>query len=94
MRFPRFQYQVTRDFSATFTVTLLIVGALWIGFITVVIVVAVGYEYVPLWTTTFNSTTTLWYEKHFPWISRVFETQICQPAELQVEQSMTHLFIR
>jgi hypothetical protein len=93
MRLPRFQYPVTRDFSGPFTIILLIVGVLWTSFITFAIVVAVGYEYVPVWTTTFNSSMTLWYENRFPWTSRVFETKICQPAELQVTESMTHLFI-
>lgn len=90
----KFQYNVTRDFSDRFTVILLIVGVLWISFITLVIAVVVGYEYDPLWTTTFNSSTTLWYEKHFPWTSRVFQTQICQPAELQVTEGMIHPMLR
>ena len=93
MKLPRLQYHVTRDSSVTFTVIVFIFGVVWTTLITLAIVVAVGYEYVPVWTTTFNSSMTLWYEKHFPWTSRVFPTQICQAAELHVTDSMAHPFL-
>jgi hypothetical protein len=88
MRLPRLDYPITKDFPPCFSLIIGIAGFVWISFITVVIVVAVGYEYDLEYSTTFNSTETLWYERHLKWIPWIPATQVCSAAELWVTQSI------
>jgi|SRR5277367_3753427 len=90
----KLDYPLTRDFPLSFSLAVIILGLLWSGFITTVIVVAVGYEYVPIYTTTFNSTQTLWYERFLRWTAWMPQTQTCQPATIRVQESIVHLFAR
>jgi len=88
------EYPLTREFPLPFSLALIIVGLLWSGFITTVIVVFVGYEYVPGYTTTFNSTESLWYAKFLGRTAWMPPFQTCQPAIIGVENSIVHLFAR
>jgi hypothetical protein len=88
------EYPLTREFPLPFSLALIIVGLLWSGFITTVIVVFVGYEYVPLYTTIFNSTETIWYAKFLGRTAWMPATQTCQPAIIQVQESIFHPLAR
>jgi hypothetical protein len=90
MPLPTLDYPITKNFPARFSLIVIIAGVVWTSFITIAIVVAVGYEYVPEYSTTFNSSETLWYERHFKWIPWIPVTQICSPAEISVKESITH----
>jgi len=63
----QFEYSITRSFRFRyFTEVVLLLGLLWLVFITLLNVVAVAYEVVPTTTTTFNESVKLWYEKFMP----------------------------
>ena len=94
MRLPTLDYPITRNFPPRFSLIIIIVGVFWTAFITIVIVVAVGYEYVPEYSTTFNSSETLWYERRFKWIPWIPVPQVCSPAEIRVTESIIHPFPR
>jgi hypothetical protein len=58
------EYPVTRQFQIRYlTPILIILGTVHITFMTLINVAAVGYEVTPLISTSFNETTTLWYER-------------------------------
>ena len=79
-----FTYGVARDFdSPRFTAALLICGAVWVSFATILSIATVGYEYRPVRTTDFNGTNELWYEKffvHTPWNP---QTKTCESAMIK-----------
>lgn len=84
---PWFQYPITRNFSSPFfSPVLAVVGFIWMMLITIMCLAAVGYEYESIFTTDFNSTTRLWYEKLFPTTPWTPHTKICQPAILKVQE--------
>ena|SRR5579859_1534518 len=58
-----FQYPVTRPINLNYWAAffLAFVGVLWIVVVTVINVIAVGYELVPVTSTTFNDTMVFWY---------------------------------
>lgn len=63
----KFSYSVTRDFEYRyFTHVTIVLGIIWLAFITTVNVIAVAYEVLPFTTTSFNDTVVLWYEKLIP----------------------------
>jgi hypothetical protein len=90
MPLPTLDYPITKKFPPRFSLIISIAGVFWISFITIAIVVAVGYEYVPEYSTTFNSSETLWYERAFKWIAWIPATQVCSAAELWVTESIIH----
>ena len=62
-----FEYPITRPFTLRyFTPMVLVLGLIWVTFVTLLNVVAVGYEYVPVISTSFNSSSVLWYEIFVP----------------------------
>jgi len=62
-----FEYSITRPVTLRyFTPTVLALGVVWITFITLINVVVVGYDYVPLVSTSFNTSQELWYEELIP----------------------------
>jgi len=65
--FPPLEYSPTQPFTLPhFTIIVYTLGLLWTIFITVLNVAAVGYESVPVFSNSFNSTTPLWYERIAP----------------------------
>jgi hypothetical protein len=62
-----FEYSITRSFTFRyFTQAVLFLGLLWLVFITILNIVAVAYEIVPITTTAFNDSVSLWYENSCP----------------------------
>jgi hypothetical protein len=82
-----FSYGVTRDFnSSRFTASLLICGAVWISFVTVLSVATVGYEVRSVRTSDFNGTIPSWYERflrHTPWMA---QTKICDSSIIKTPE--------
>lgn len=59
-----FQYPITRPITLRhFKPTFLVLGVLFITFITLINVAAVGYENISVISVTYNRTETLWYER-------------------------------
>jgi len=87
---PSIDYPVTRPFTLPyFNVIVYILGILWIAFITLLNVAAVGYDVVSVYSTSFNSSTLLWYEK-FALTSRLFpRSWSCDPAVLEPGEGIT-----
>jgi hypothetical protein len=86
-----FSYSLTRDVSLRpvtqrhFNIAFLILGLGYIVLITLINVVAVGYEPISVITTNFNITTLLWYEFHFlPKTSLLPETRTCNATLMKV----------
>jgi len=59
----KLEYPITRTFSSRFTWTVIVLQILLLVVITLINVFAVGHETVSATSTSFNSTTNLWYEK-------------------------------
>jgi hypothetical protein len=56
------EYNITRPFSRWYSITVIVLGIIWISFITVINVAAVGYEGVTIITAEYNGTNKLWFE--------------------------------
>lgn len=67
------EYPITRPLSLgiCFNVAIIVLGIAWVALITVFNVAAVAYELVPITTTQFSNSYTLWYEGFIPssWVS-------------------------
>lgn len=64
MHLPKLEYSITRPFTLPyFTAIVYTLGVMWIIIITVFNVAAVGYDSYPLYSTSFNSSIRLWYER-------------------------------
>ena len=68
MRFlPAVEYTPTQPFTLPhFTIIVYTLGILWTTLITILNVAAVGYDTVQIFSTSFNSTTPVWYERFAP----------------------------
>ena len=82
-----FEYPVTRPIPLSRgSLVLVILGALsFVAIVTVINVVAVGYELVAITTTDYNSSTPLWYEKFMP-KSWTPQTKTCQPTVIKLNE--------
>jgi hypothetical protein len=91
--FPRPEYPVTHPFTLPhFTIIVYVLGTFWTIVVTILNIAAVGYEVVPVFSTSFNSSTSLWYERFAP-ISWLFPASwICDPAVIEPGESIIHLF--
>lgn len=77
-------YSTTRSFTfRCFTPVILVFSTLWLLVITIVNVVAVGYEIVPLTASDYNASTPLWYESFIPtfWLA---PSRQCDPSLIPV----------
>ena len=71
-------YPITREvhLGTWFNVAIILLGILWVTFITLINVAAVGYELVPTTSANFNASYTLWYERFTlgtSWIPRTWK---------------------
>ena len=81
-----FEYSITRPVTLRyFTPTVLVLGVVWITFITFVNVVVVGYDYVPLVSSSFNTSQALWYEDIMP-KSWAPTTRSCVSSTIKVDE--------
>jgi hypothetical protein len=96
MRFniPALEYSPTQPFTLPhFAVIVHTLGVIWTVLLTILNVAAVGYETVPIFSTSFNSSTPLWYER-FVLTRWLFPASLsCSPFLIEPGQS-SHSFIR
>jgi hypothetical protein len=85
----RCEYAITRPFSSRyFTPSIFVVGILWLTLITIVNIIAVGYETVPFTSLVYNSTGKLWYERFNPfWIP---PGRSCDPSLIPLNTGFYH----
>jgi hypothetical protein len=76
-----------QKFTRVFTVAVFVLILLWGAFITAVNVATVGYELVPTFSTTYNGSANLWYEKVLPDRWRPV-TRYCEPASFPLGKSI------
>jgi len=83
-RMSLFEYPVTRPirFGRWSQVLFWLIAVLYITLITIINVISVGYEYVQVISSTYNTTEPLWYE-HLPLAgSFLASSLICTPAQI------------
>ena len=86
-----FEYSVTRPFTLRyFTPMLLALGTVWVAFVTIVTIAAVGYETVSVQVTAseFNSSSKVWYEKLFPTSQWIPASMLCDGSRIKVKDSI------
>jgi hypothetical protein len=86
-----FEYPVTRPYTLRhFNVTLVALGTIWITFVIIISIAAVGYEQYSFASELYNVSRPLWYEKMFlasnQWLpgSRVCDASLIKTAESNV----------
>jgi hypothetical protein len=83
----RFEYTDTSgSFKGGFTWTILFLGVIYITVVTIINVVAVGYELVPFISSQYNGSANLWYEGFLPNMWRPV-TRSCEPTIFGLGQS-------
>jgi hypothetical protein len=61
------EYPITRPFNFRyFSQGFIVLACLWLAFITLVNIIAVAYDNTPIQSTSYYSSTKLWYEKFTP----------------------------
>jgi hypothetical protein len=68
--------------------TLIVLGAAWVAIVTTVNVAAVGYELVPVTSTDFNASYSLWYERFIPRQSWKPTTRTCDGSIIQINEGI------
>jgi len=78
---PKVQYSITRNITIPyFTPILCVLGFVWIGIITLLNIAAIGYDSVTQYSTSFNNSKPLWYER-FALTKSVFPASwSCSPS--------------
>jgi len=65
----KFRYPVQREITVKYlTPVLIVVGLLYVIVITLINVIAVGYDTIVYTSTSYNETHSLWYDKLTPWM--------------------------
>lgn len=90
MWFPQPDYPLTRSFTLPHVnIIFYALGVSWIAIVTVLNVAAVGYDTVPVFSTSFNS-TLLWYEKFAPLRWLFPPSWNCTPAVIEPGEGSSH----
>src|SRR6266496_1977794 len=81
-----FEYPITRPvvFSRFWTAWFLIAGLFWVTSVTLLNIATVGYETVPITSTSYNYPYHLWYEKLFPVMSWLPASRSCDPSVIRL----------
>ena len=86
-----FEYPVTRPYTLRhFNVTLIALGTIWIAFVMIISIAAVGYEQYSFESELYNVSRPLWYEKVSSaanqWLpgSRVCDASLIKTAESNI----------
>lgn len=93
-----FDYPVKRSVSLPpgplryFNIAVLTLGVIYAVVITLINVVAVGYESITVDSTNFNSSAPLWYEQHFlPKTQLLPPSRNCSPSFIKINEGSTSL---
>src|SRR5438552_2277100 len=85
-----FSYPVTRAFTIRyFTVTFLCLALLWLVAITIINLIVVGYENVPLIGdfSSFNNSPAVWYQKLIPTTYALQKSRTCNGSVIPLNSS-------
>ena len=91
--FFRKNWAFTKPFklSIFFNVTIIILGIAWVCMITIINVAIVDYEILPITSTQFNATYTLWYERLIPLASWVSQARTCNASVINLNEGVLQL---
>lgn len=91
---PKIEYPLTQPFTLPyFTVIVCALGVIGTALITVMNVAAVGYDVVQVYSTSFNSSDLLWYEKFAP-IRWLFPASwSCHPTVIEPGQGINKALV-
>jgi len=81
------EYPITRrvTIGVCFNVTIIVLGIAWVAIATAFNIAAVAYELVPITTTQFNGSYTLWYE-HFIPSSQGYAARTCNGSLISLNE--------
>ena len=81
------EYPVTRSvhLSLSQKLALIATALLWIAMVTIINVIAVGYELVPVTSTTFKGAISLWYDNLLPETWRP-KSRICRGSVIKQQE--------
>ena len=84
------EYPITRPVSLglCFNVTIIVLGIAWVTLITVFNVAAAAYESIPITSTQFNASYTLWYERFIPISSWVPPARKCNGSLISLNEGV------
>src|SRR5271163_1618319 len=88
------EYPVTRPIPLTRSaiIGILLGAGIFTGLVTVINVIAVGYELVTTTSSDFNATVVLWYDHFLPSTWRP-NNLICQPAVINLNEGCSNLYL-
>jgi hypothetical protein len=87
-------YAITRDITLRyFTPVLVFFVIIWTLFITLINVIAVGYDTASVTSTNFSTSNQLWYEKFIPASTWMQKPWVCTPATIRINDGSTSLSI-
>jgi hypothetical protein len=86
------EYPVTRRITLPRSVkaSLIFIAMVFVTTITIGNIIAVGYELIPLTSTSFNETTSFWYDKFIPTNWRP-QSRSCDAATIKLLERMLFL---
>jgi len=85
-----FEYHITRPirFGRFWTAVFITAGLLWCTFVTLINIATVGYEIVPITSTSFNYPYHMWYENIFPITSWLPAARSCDPSVIRLLEGL------
>lgn len=84
---PWFDYPITRPVTLRhFNPVILVLGVVYVVFITLINIVAVGYETTSILSVAYNRSDSLWYEHFLPKAGGLPETWTCSPSTIKVTE--------
>ena len=82
--FFQYTYTPTRPITSKwFQIVFSVILVIWLGVATAISIATVGYELVPLFSTSYNASNVLWYEEFIPHRLRP-QTRTCEPSVIQI----------
>src|SRR5271169_2527217 len=89
----KFEYPRTRKFKwKYFHNVLLVLLFLWFAIVAYISVASQLYQSVPIYSTNFNSTVTLWYEYILPPTPWIAPSKVCLGSIIKVQECIGSLF--
>lgn len=84
------QYPISRPLSlgVCFNITIIVLGIVWVALVTVFNVATVAYEVVPIISTQFNTSYTLWYERFGPFFSWLSAARTCNGSLISLNEGV------
>jgi hypothetical protein len=88
---PWFNYPISRPVTLRyFNPAVLVLGVIYTIFITLINVIAVGYETTSTLSTSFNDSRPLWYEYFIPKGTGIYQVRTCSGSPIKVKERMCY----